>query len=509
MASVRSLDNAFGIDTSGYGYNTDAKKGVILRNLVEGADLVMSHITHFYHLAALDYINTDYSGCPITGVPPWDPKDNDSATMVPTAGGTTGPTATALILNYVKALNIRRKAHQMAALISGKHPCQPILLPGGVTSVVTSTMTSEFNKLLGDPTAISGDSKICVENSGKNILSFINHVYLTDVLTVAPIILGFTKASATEGGSGVAKYLAYGTFPNHSTGTLYISSGFLNATNSSVTAGGGWTLTPFDQTKIKEQIKYSYYDGGVGDANTNLHPSVGVTIPLYGKANAYTWAKAPRYNDNVAEVGPLARVLINYASAALHNNTNLTVWKDTVDYVMDALGLNSPNIIDNIPELRSVIGRHAARLIEAKVIATKMSEWLRTDLGSIAGTGQTYTYTAIPSGSNRTGYGLTEAPRGALGHWIRISGKKIANYQCVVPTTWNVSPKDDAGVNGPIEKALIGTPIDTTANSAVINRLRVGRIIRSFDPCIACTVHIVTPDRKTIDKFEVSPLPAR
>jgi len=505
MASVRSLDNAFGIDPNGYGYNTNARKGVILRNLVEGADLVMSHITHFYHLAALDYINTDYSDCPISGVPPWSPKDNDTATMVPTAGGTTGDTATTLILHYVQALNIRRKAHEMAALISGKQPCQPMLLPGGVTSVVTTALTSNFNTLIGDPDASIGDSWITAANSGKNILSFINYVYQPDILLVAPIISGFTKASSTQGGSGVAKYLAYGTFPNHSTGTLYISSGFLDATSGVVSPG--WTLSTFNQGNIAEHIKYSYYDEG-GGANTQLHPSVGVTKPQYGKSGAYTWAKAPRYNGNVAEVGPLARVLINYASAALHGNTNVTVWKDTVDYVMNALGLNNPSILANIPELRSVLGRHAARFIEAKVIATAMTGWLR-DIHSQPLTGGTYTHTPIPSGANNSGYGLTEAPRGALGHWIRIAGRRIANYQCVVPTTWNVSPKDDSGVNGPIEKALIGTPIDTGASSAAINRLRVGRIIRSFDPCIACTVHIVTPDRKTIDKFEVSPLPER
>jgi len=472
MASVRSLDKAYGYTGYGDGPTLIPTQGRVLRNLIEGGDLVMSHITHFYHLTALDYINTNFAGCPLSGVAPWWPKDN-TADMV---GATAGLTATAntLIGNYVQALNVRRDAHEMCAWMSGKQPCQPTFIPGGVTNVVTDAMTAAVTaKLAG-------------------VIDFINNTYIPDVKTVASVFSGNLLAgTAANGvGAGCKKYLAYGTFPN-SAGALTIQSGFLDATGDYNTLA--WTNATFDQANIKEHITYSFYDNG-GGAYDKLHPSVGVTTPKIGKAGAYSWLKAPRYetggNTHVCEVGPLARVLVNYVA----NNAAIVT---PVNDFLTSTGLMGLGAGTCLNVLRSVLGRHAARAIEAKVVAEAMSGWIAELGAATSATGQTYRHRNTPK--QATGYGLTEAPRGALGHWVGIKGKKISHYQCVVPTTWNGSPKDSLGQSGPIEEALKGT----TVTSDATGRTAVGRIVRSFDPCIACAVHIVSPDKKTVTKFEI------
>jgi hydrogenase large subunit len=434
----------------------------------------MSNILHFYHLTALDYINTAYSGCPISGQAPWWPKDN-TADML---GGTT---ATSLITDYVEALNIRRECHRLGAYASGKQPCQAALIPGGVTKVVSSDMKTTMQGLL------------------TTIRNFIDSTYVPDVAAVAANFGHLLHGNVAKGsGDGCKMYVAYGTFPNSAGGSL-ICSGFLNATAGTV---GGWLTAsnpsndiPLDPSKIKEFIKYSRYDEGGGGSNYDgLHPSVGVTKPSYGKAGAYSFLKAPRYctgtttaTTHVAEVGPLARVLVNYAA----NNQQ---WRAKTSWFMSQLGGLTTT---SIPALRSVIGRHGARALETKVIADAMTGWINA-LSTTATTGETYRHRNIPRTSS-TGFGMTEAPRGALGHWMRVDGRKISGYQCVVPSTWNLGPKDSFDQLGPVEQSINGA----VATDDASGRTKIGRIIRSFDPCIACAVHLVSPDKKKVSKFTV------
>lgn len=443
----------------------------------------MSHILHFYHLAAVDYIDTNVPGSIIANTAPWSPRISTDD-MVGHVGGTTSANVNTLVGHYVAALNIRRKAHEAGAWMDGKHPHTPALIPGGVTSISTSAMTAAVSALLGD----ADDSAA----TGTSIRSFIKNVYLQDVVFVAKALSGTLLAgSPAQGvGEGCKKYLAYGTFPDPDTGVPFISGGFLDTTTDP------WGLSGLNQTLIKEQTKYSKYE----QTYTNLHPSVGVTAPEPAKEGAYSWLKAPRYNGSPAEVGPLARVLVNYVAGN-------PPWVDTVNLVMTGADYLARPTTGEIPNLRSVLGRHAARAIEAYVVAEEMVTWLG-DLGTTTATGQTYKHRDIPS-DPVTAFGLTEAPRGALGHWMRIDGRKISNYQCVVPTTWNACPRDDSNVAGPIEQALVGI---TTTGLAVtgtgdttgdVLTMKAVRIIRSFDPCIACAVHIVTPDKKEVKKFEL------
>jgi hydrogenase large subunit len=400
MASAMTLDEAYGV--------TAPTNGRVIRNLVLGANFIQSHILHFYHLAALDYINTEG----IINIAPWSPR-------FVTPDMVTGDVAAALVGNYVQALEMRRKAHQLGAIFGGKMPCSPVFIPGGATNRPTSQAITDFRTLLTE------------------LRGFIDNVMVPDVLAVAGVFPEYYQI-----GQGCGNFLAYGVFDLTADGS------------SKLLARGRYTngqLQPVNAAQITESVKYSRYTASSG----NLNPSAGQTIPDAQKSGAYSWLKAPRYLNLVHEVGPLARMYVN--------------------------GDYSNGI--------SVLDRLAARVLETKKIADAMDGWLNQIV-----VGQpVYTYAATPSSS--TGIGLTEAARGALGHWASISSSKISRYQIITPTNWNASPKDDFEQHGPIEQALIGTPI-----ADLEQPIEVLRVIHSFDPCLSCAVHMVRPDSRKIEK---------
>jgi ferredoxin hydrogenase large subunit/hydrogenase large subunit len=196
-----------------------------------------------------------------------------------------------------------------------------------------------------------------------------------------------------------------------------------------------------------------------------LHPKAGRTIPSAGKTSAYSWIKAPRYRGQPMEVGALARVMVNY------RDPSGTWVKHAVDRFLAEAHVPAEKLI-------SVLGRHVARGLETLWVGRQALQWL----DEVEVDGAPTRDFAIPQ--RAAGYGLTEAPRGALGHWLTIENHLIRHYQCIVPTTWNCSPRDDRGQPGPVEQALVGTIVEDPAQP-----IEVGRIVRSFDPCIACAVH--------------------
>jgi hydrogenase large subunit len=399
MASCMNLEDALGV--------TVPDNGRILRNLVLGANFVMSHILHFYHLAALDYINTDGA----IDIAPWVPR-------YVTPDMVTGDTAATLVGHYVEALAIRRKAHQMAAIFGGKLPCAPSFVPGGCTEVPMAQKIAAFRTLLNEQ------------------IQFINGTYIPDVLAVAGIFGDYYNI-----GRGCGNLLAYGVF-DLTNGNKLLKRGRL-------TEGIQGNVDP---TQIREYLEFSKYD----DAGSGLNPAEGVTVPDADKADAYSWLKAPRYkdgdDDKVYEVGPLARMKVNG------------------DY----------------PGGISVLDRHAARALEAKLVADAMVGWLNELENNL--NGPVYAESNVPGSGS--GIGLTEAPRGALGHWITIKNRVIDRYQVVTPTNWNASPMDDLGQLGPIEQALKGTPV------ADVNQpIEILRVVHSFDPCLACSVHMLRPGK--------------
>jgi hydrogenase large subunit len=228
-----------------------------------------------------------------------------------------------------------------------------------------------------------------------------------------------------------------------------------------------------DPRKITEDVKSSWYD-----SQSHLQPGNGDTKPNPKKSGAYSWLKAPRYNGEVYEVGPLARMAMAYESKSNPKAAQL------VEDTLKKLKLG--------PEaLYSVMGRHLCRALECKLVADEISGMImQVKLDEPVCTDH-----EIPDSAQ--GMGLWCAARGALGHWIEIKNGKIARYQAVVPTTWNASPKDDKGQPGPIEQAMIGTIVEDTENPFAL-----ARIVRSFDPCIACAVHLIEPG-KSVKKFRM------
>jgi len=454
----------------------------------------MSHITHLYHLSALDFINT--SSYP--AMAPWTPSYTASDMLVAT-GANTDTAANTLVLHYVQALAIRRKCHTAGALFSGRQPIQNALVPGGVTTLFSSTypltpLTGTDYDMFGPYNASETVTKF--KSLMMDVRNFINQSYIPDVVAVAANYPAFWSQ-----GAGCGNLLSYGDYPTDATGTLAIKRGRVS----------GLTPSTFDQAEIREYVGGSYYNYGVLDP-AFMHPFDGKTTPNMG-SGGYSWIKSPRYGSGatVYEVGPLARMVNTH----VRPTTQISVSDVDTSATPGDLGLvrigGSYNVSALVgaalglvgqpaTALYSALGRHAARALEAKFIADAMAGpggWV----DSLVADQSCYTYKRIPKQIS-TGYGLTEAPRGALGHWIKIEGKKVAKYQCVVPSTWNFSPNSGLGDAGPVEDSLEGSFIGTDATSQVINILR---LVHPFDCCIACAVHVVTPEGKEKLKFAIGP----
>jgi hydrogenase large subunit len=396
MAAVMALDRAAN--------KSVPANGRILRNFVLGANFVQSHILHFYHLAALDYMAGP-------AMAPWTPgwevdRRLDTATT------------NALIEHYKTALKMMRQAQEMGAIFGGRLPHSPAYIPGGFTEVPTSTQINQARAY------------------ADLLIPFIRDVYIPDVNLLFSVYSDYASV-----GRGYGNLVAFGVFDLDSAGQSKLL-------RSGLAANGTQTVQTLNVASITEQVTNSWYD----DTTNNLNPMSGVTKPVYPKdTKAYSWLKAPRYNGQPYEAGPLARMWVNgdYRSGI------------------------------------SVMDRHKARAQEALKVANAMKTWLSQIV-----VGQPV-YSTYTTPSTASGIGLTEAPRGALGHWVRIASGKIANYQMITPTCWNASPRDTANQLGPMEKALIGTPIRDAAKP-----IEVVRVIHSFDPCLSCAVHAVRPGGK-------------
>ncbi len=398
MASVMALEAAAAQKASG--------NARILRNLVLGADFLHSHILHFYLLAAMDYVKGPASA-------PWTP-----AWAIPARPGLDTLTIAGNLPNAIEA---RRRAHEMGALFGGRMPHPHAYIAGGFTAVPTSDNITKFGAHLDW------------------LNSFIQNVYIPDVQMLSNVYPDYKAI-----GDGYRNLLAYGVFNLNDAGTTKLmKKGLVRAATPS-------TVQTVAAANINESVTYSWYD----DTTNNLAPVKGSTMPIYPKTGAYSWLKAPRYQGEPFEAGPLARMWVN----------------------------------GNYRKGISVMDRHLARAQEALKIAKAMKTWLSqlTVGGQVYDTG--FTLSMPQSGS---GVGLTEAPRGALGHWVTVASGKISKYQIITPTCWNASPRDAKGVRGPIEEALIGTPISNPDEP-----IEVVRVIHSFDPCLSCAVHVMRPKGK-------------
>ncbi|MFW6108256.1 MAG: nickel-dependent hydrogenase large subunit [bacterium] len=448
-ASAQALDMAFGVA------DQIPDNGRILRNLILGANILQSHILHFYHLAALDYVDVaaaaDYAG------------DNDDLLAVRdfVARGQLAPflpryegdyrlskdlnlKATA---DYAQALRMRKVCHEMLAVFGGKMPHNCGIVPGGVSQGPTTSRIAAFLGRL------------------QHVRSFIHQCYVPDVLAVAAAYPDHCAIGDASGG-----YLTYGNFDQAV--SLAPLRGRDRYFQPGVLLDG--EVQPLDVARITEAVTHSRFDG-----DGPLFPIHETTTPQPTKDGAYSWIKSPRYGGQVVEVGPLAQILVNYHLG--HETV-----KAEVDAALSELGADAD-------ALHSVMGRHLARALHAKIIADRMVDWLQALQPGEPCCAQW----TVPDADD--GCGLVDAPRGAVGHWIQVRDGKIHNYQLVVPTTWNASPQDDQDQPGPIEQALMNTPIRDPENP-----FEVVRIVRSFDPCLACAVHVATPRGRSLGEFRIA-----
>ena len=480
----------------------------LIRNLIHGMQFIQDHVIHFYHLHALDWVDvvSALSANPADAarigrqLSPWPNNDeahfravqNRLSTFV--QGGQLGifsngywghpayrlPPAVNLLAvsHYLEALDWQRDVIRLHTVFGGKNP-HPNFLVGGMASAIN----------LDDAATINMERLTDVKAMITNARRFVEQVYWPDLLAIA----GFYKDWAAIGG-GTGNYLTVGEFPEtdvRELDSLYFPRGIILGKNLD-------RVHPYDQAKVEEFIHSAWYTYPQGD-DRGLHPWEGETIPRYSGPEPpwqylqdhekYTWMKAPRYEGRPMEVGPLARMLVAFASG--HD--------DVRDLVGEALG----RLQVGPAALFSTLGRTAARGIETVLLARRMEKWFDDLVARIRG-GDVTTFTRAkwdPSTWPATaqGYGYLDAPRGALGHWVRITNGKIAKYQAVVPSTWNCSPRDAQGQPGPYEAALMDNhPLVDPARP-----IEILRTIHSFDPCMACGVHVFDAEGRPVVEVKV------
>ena len=499
IASCRAVEDALGI--------TIPANANIIRNLVHGMQYVQDHVIHFYHLHALDWVDvvSALKADPAAAarlaqsLSPWPNNGESQLRDVQqrvskfVASGQLGiftngywghpayklpPEVNLLaVSHYLEALDWQRDVIRLHAIFGGKNP-HPNFLVGGMASAINLESTATIN----------AERLTDIADMIKRARRFVEEVYWPDLVAIA----GFYKEWGAIGG-GVPNFLACGEFPDadvRDLKSLYFPRGIILNRDLS-------TVHEYDHQKVTEEIHSSWYE--YAEAGAALHPWKGETKPKYTgpqppwsylqDQQKYSWMKAPRYEGKPMQVGPLARMLVAYA--AKH--------PDVQEMVNATLGtLKVP-----ATALFSTLGRTAARGIETVLIARRMQHWFDQLVERIKN-GDTTTFTKDkwePSSWPATaeGYGYLDAPRGALGHWVQIANGQVSRYQCVVPSTWNCSPRDAQGQMGPYEAAL------TDAHPLVDPErpIEILRTIHSFDPCLACGVHVIDATGQTLSEVRI------
>lgn len=490
LASVRTVENALGISAP--------PNAELIRNLMANALYIQDHVVHFYVLHALDWVDvvSSLKADPAEAskiaqsISSW-PKSSvgyftdvqkrlvnfvESGQLGIFANGYWGhpayklPPAVNLIAvaHYLEALEWQKELVKVHTIFGGKNP-HPNYLVGGVPCSIN----------IDEANAVNAERLAMVGKLFEDAKTFVNQVYIPDLLAVA----SFYKSDWGAIGGGLSNYLSFGDFPvngyNNPDSFKMPRGAILNRDLSKI-----HEVKADDPEQIQEFINNSWYEYSKGD-KAGLHPWDGETNlkytgpkPPYEQldvSNKYSWVKTPRWKGNAMEVGPLSRMLVGYASG-------LPEYKEVIESTLKVLDVP-------VTALFSTLGRTAARGLETKLCCDWALEFYQQLLANIKnGDSRTQNndkWDPETWNKNAKGVGMVEAPRGALSHFIVIDNKKIANYQLVVPTTWNASPRDPEGKRSAYEESLIGTPV---ADSKL--PLEVIRTIHSFDPCLACAVHV-------------------
>lgn len=496
LASVRCVENALDMEIP--------LNAQYIRNLIVSIHALHDHIVHFYVLSALDWVDVvsalqadaKKTAALASTLSEW-PNNSperfkavqakvkalvDSGQLGPFANAYWGHPAMILppeanlmaVSHYLEALDYQRKATQALAILSGKNPHIQNLSVGGVTAAINPANEATLNM----------ERLYWVKQLLEEVSGFIKQVYLPDVIAVGALYKDWLQY-----GAGVTNYLAVPDMPLDTKGERFDLPGgvIFNANLASVKEFKSFKDT-FFKDNVVECIAHSWYKG-----DWTKHPFEEETVPNYTDFNEngkYSWLKAPRFQGHSMQVGPLAQVLVGYAVG--HELTKKYV-DDALSRVSSLAGAQvGPNVLHSTP------GRHLARAIRAAMLADlALKHWglLVDNIGR--GDLAIFNPPTFPKGEQR-GFGFHEAPRGALSHWIVIQDGRIKNYQCVVPSTWNAGPRDEKGLLGPYEASLVGNPVADSEKP-----LEVLRTIHSFDPCIACAVHMLEPERGEVSKVRV------
>lgn len=482
ITSVRAVENALNLEIP--------VNAQYIRNLLLIAHALHDHIVHFYHLSALDWVDVTAAlqadpkkaASLADGLSQW-PKNSwrelagvkdrlaglvNSGQLGIFTNGYWGHPAMKLppevnllaVSHYLQALEYQRKATQAVAILGGKTPNIQNLAVGGVANAIN----------LDNQSALNMEKLYWLKSLLDEVSQFVKQVYVPDVAAIAGFYPDWFRH-----GAGVRNYMAVPDLPLDTKGSAFdLPGGVMRQadprTLKPITRFGD----PYFEQGVTESIAHAWYDG-----DWTRHPWEEETVPKYtgfDPAGSYSWVKAPRFEGDAMQVGPLAQVLVGYHKG----DERFVRWTDHV--------LNTASSIAGtkvgLGALESTMGRHAARAVRAAVLtelAGKHWQLLVDNVG--AGDASVFEEPVFPRGEQR-GFGIHEAPRGALSHWIVIRNGEIENYQAVVPSTWNAGPRDESGALGPYEASLVGNPVADAEKP-----LEVLRTVHSFDPCLACAIH--------------------
>jgi hydrogenase large subunit len=495
ITSVRAVENALGLEPP--------LNAQYIRNLILIAHGLHDHIVHFYHLSALDWVDVvaalkadaaktsklaeSLSEWPHNGTVALQATKDRLASFVERGqlgifqNGYWGHPAMKLppevnllgVHHYLQALEYQRKANQIVAILGSKTPNIQNLAVGGVANAIN----------LDNQATLNMTKLYAIKELFDEVAGFVNQVYIPDVCAVGALYLPWFGY-----GAGVKNYLAVPDLPLDTKGTEFDLPG---GTIFDGNLGGVKAFKSFDdeyfRDNITEGIAHSWYDG-----DWSRHPYEEETVPKYNDFDAngkYSFVKSPRFQGKACQVGPLSQVLVGFALG--HEPT-----KRWATAALEKVGAVAGKKVG--PEvMHSTLGRHAARAIRCAILGELGVKHWKLLVDNIAkGDTDIYNEPVFPSGEQR-GFGFHEAPRGTLSHWAVIRDGKIANYQAVVPTTWNAGPRDEKGAKGPYEACLMGNPVADPEKP-----LEVLRTIHSFDPCLACAIHTQDPEGREIARIK-------
>ncbi len=515
LTSVRAVEDALSIQIP--------ENANTIRNIMQLNLYVHDHLVHFYHLHALDWVDVvsalkadpkktselaqSISDWPLSSPGYFRDVQNrlkkfvESGQLGPFSNGYWGSPAYKLppeanlmaVTHYLEALDFQKEIVKVHTVFGGKNP-HPNWLVGGVPCAIN------LNEV-GAVGAINMERLNLVKSIIDRTREFVEKVYIPDLLAIA----SFYKDWTFGGGLSSRNIMSYGDIPNkandYSAANLLLPRGaIINGDLSHV-----HEIDLRNPDEIQEFVSHSWYK--YPDESRGLHPWDGVTEPNYhpegpnfkgtrtkieqlDESAKYSWIKAPRWKGNAMEVGPLSRMVLGYVQPKQY-----PFIKDTIDSVLRKLDLP-------VTALFSTLGRTAARGIETLYCAKLQEEQFDKLIANLkAGDSATANVEKWEPASwpkAAKGVGFTEAPRGSLGHWIKIKDTRIENYQCVVPTTWNGSPRDPKGQIGAFEAALMNTPV-----ARADQPLEILRTLHSFDPCLACSTHVMSPDGQELTKVTV------